>query len=373
MTTMGDEKTKTSRKSFVAGAVAAAASAPRIARAQAVALHAKCASSTPPGHPITVRATQMWRNVERETNGAVVVDFFPNNALGGDSSVISQARSGAIEFLLTPGGVLAQVVPLCGIENTAFAFKNAPAAWRTLDGPLGARIRADIAGSGLYAFDRVWDAGLRNVSSGTVVVRTPHDLRGFKIRTANARVLVDLFKTLEAVPTPIDLNEVYTALQTHVVDGTDNSLAGVETFRYFEVQRSISLTGHRLVRLLVARQRRRLAHSSIRRTRRHHTERGRVRADGAARQRTPQRRAGGQTRAARPVDRHDRSERVPRPAGAPLRALQERVRCGRMGRPREPSRPLELSAPSARPRNPAPCRASNPRLTSRLLDRTSST
>ena len=91
---------------------------------------------------------------------------------------------------------------------------------------------------------KVWDNGFRHITSSTREIKTPDDLKGFKIRVPPAPMLTSLFKALGAGPSPINFNELYTALQTKVVEGQENPLAIIATTRLYEVQKTCSLTGH---------------------------------------------------------------------------------------------------------------------------------
>ena len=113
-----------------------------------------------------------------------------------------------------------------------------------MDGDLGTYVRAQIAKTPIMTVSRVWDNGFRHVTSSTREIRTPDDLKGFKIRVPPAPMLTSLFKALDAGPAPINFNELYSALQTKVVEGQENPLAIIATARLYEVQKSCSLTGH---------------------------------------------------------------------------------------------------------------------------------
>jgi len=113
-----------------------------------------------------------------------------------------------------------------------------------MDGELGAHIRARIAHANLVAMERIWDNGFRQITSSGREIRTPADLKGFRMRVPPAPPLTSLFQALGAAPSPINFNEVYTALQTKVVEGQENPLAITATARLYEVQKSCSLTGH---------------------------------------------------------------------------------------------------------------------------------
>jgi TRAP-type transport system periplasmic protein len=186
----------------------------------------------------------MWAAVERETGGRIHTQFFPNNQLGGDAASFAQLRLGALDFFFINPGNVAAVVPAADISYLGFAYKNADEALRVMDGPLGAYVRAEIATKGMYAFRAMWDSGMIQVGSNSHPIRTPDDLHGYKIRVVESRIAADLFKGLGASPTPINYADVYTALQTRIIDGEAAPLVAIETARFFEVQKYVSLTNH---------------------------------------------------------------------------------------------------------------------------------
>jgi tripartite ATP-independent transporter DctP family solute receptor len=135
-------------------------------------------------------------------------------------------------------------VPVSGITSVGFAFKNYDDVWKAMDGDLGNHIRAEIAKTPLFTVSKIWDNGFRHITSSTREIKSAADLKGFKVRVPLAPPLTSLFTALEASPAPINFNEVYTALQTKVVEGQENPLAIIATARLYEVQKTCSLTGH---------------------------------------------------------------------------------------------------------------------------------
>lgn len=233
------------RSSFAAGTSAAFASIAIVTSpARAAQFTYKFANDVPAEHPLNVRGRQLWNAVKAESRGRLDVQMYPNNLLGGDSSMLTQLRSGALQFFGVVGAILQSVVPAAAIEGVGFAFKNEAEALAAMDGRLGAWVRGKIRAKGIHAFERMYANGMRQITASTKPIRGPEDLAGFKIRTPPARLFIELFKTLGASPTPVNFNELYTALQTHVVDGEENSLVVIETGKLFEVQKYLSLTNH---------------------------------------------------------------------------------------------------------------------------------
>ena len=234
-----------SRGRFAAGTGAALASIAVIGLpARAAQWAYKYASNVSLDHPLNVRMRECWNAVKNETKGRLDVQIFPNNQLGGDTQALQQLRSGALQFFTLDGGILQSVVPVAGIQGVGFAFKDSAEAFRALDGALGDYVRDAIRGVGLYVHPKMWENGMRQITSSTKAIHTVSDLAGFKIRTPAGELWVDLFKSLGAAPAPLNFSELYTALQTHVFDGQENPYAIIDVGRLYEVQKYLSVTNH---------------------------------------------------------------------------------------------------------------------------------
>ncbi len=196
------------------------------------------------GTPFVVRAKQCCDRVRAETGGRVDLQLFPNNILGGLTYMISMTRSGALQFVAADGITLSGVVPLVAIQGIGWAFKNAAQGLAAFDGELGDYVRNDIRSKGLYCYDRMYLNGMKQVTASPHPIAGPDDFHGFKIRVPPGALSVDLFRTLGASVTTMDVNQLYEALQTHVIDGQDNPLVNIEYQRLYEVQRYLSLTNH---------------------------------------------------------------------------------------------------------------------------------
>ncbi|HEX2136217.1 MAG TPA: TRAP transporter substrate-binding protein [Microvirga sp.] len=225
---------------FVAGAIGA----PFVARAQQAEFTYKYANNLPPTHPMNVRAQEMAAAIKADTNGRFDLQIFPNSQLGSDTDTLGQVRSGGVEFFTLSGLILSTLVPAASINGMGFAFPDYATVWKAMDGELGAYVRQQISKANLVAMDKIWDNGFRQTTTSTKPINTPDDLRGLKLRVPPSPLWISMYKALEAAPTSINFNEVYTALQTKVVDGQENPLAIVATAKLNEVQKFCSLTNH---------------------------------------------------------------------------------------------------------------------------------
>ncbi len=241
---MADSKPNPTRRHLVAGALALPLFSIISRRAQAAEFELKYATGQDPTHPVNLRAKQALDRIREATSGRVSIKLFPANQLGSDTDLLSQVRNGSIDFLNLSSLILATFVPVSGISSVGFAFRNYDDVWKAMDGELGNHIRAEIEKTSIFTVSKIWDNGFRHITSSGREIRSPADLKGFKMRVPPAPPLTSLFKALDAAPSPINFNEVYTALQTRVVEGQENPLAITATARLYEVQKSCSLTGH---------------------------------------------------------------------------------------------------------------------------------
>jgi tripartite ATP-independent transporter DctP family solute receptor len=235
---------KPTRRALLAGAAALPLLTLLKRPADAAEFELKYATGQDPSHPVNLRAQEALTRIREATSGRVDIKLFPANQLGSDTDLLTQVRNGSVDFFNLSSLILATLVPVSGITSVGFAFKNYDEVWKTMDGELGDHIRAEIAKTPIFTVSKIWDNGFRHVTSSTREIRTPADLKGFKLRVPPAPPLTSLFKALDASPTPINFNEVYTSLQTKVVEGQENPLAIIATTRLYEVQKSCSLTGH---------------------------------------------------------------------------------------------------------------------------------
>src|SRR5271166_3301893 len=142
-------KNSVSRRGFTTAAAATFANIGILkAPARAAQFEYKYGNDQTVSSPLTVRAVQMWKAIEQETNGRLVVKTFPDSQLGGDTQMITQLRSGALQFLTEPGALLGGFVPASQIDGIAFAFKDTKQAFGAMDGELGEFVRKEIQAKG---------------------------------------------------------------------------------------------------------------------------------------------------------------------------------------------------------------------------------
>ena len=236
---------RVNRSTFVAASVAAASALLTRSPAGAAEFTYKLAHPNPVDFPPHIRMVQMAQAIKAETNGRMDIQIFPNAVLGGTTALVSQLRAGAIQLLQIGNPSWSGVVPASALESVGFAFKSTKQALDAMDGALGEYIRKDFAAKSLYAFRRPFDLTFSQTTSSSKPIRTAADFAGIKLRTPASPIVVDFFRALGASPVPLDSKELYTALQTHIVDGQESPITVIESFRLYEVQKYLSYTNHK--------------------------------------------------------------------------------------------------------------------------------
>ena len=236
----------TTRRSLMLGAAAGALATPFVRPRAALAAdyELKVANNQPLTHPSNTRLAEAIERIREESSGAVELTVFPQSQLGADTDVLSQLRGGGVDFFMLSPLILSTFVPNASLNGIGFAFPDYDAVWSAMDGELGAYVRGQIEDQGLYAFERIWDNGFRQTSTSTIPIETPADFENFKIRVPVSPLWTSMFTAFGAAPTSINFSEVYTALQTGVVDGQENPLAILSNFKLWEVQNHVSMTNH---------------------------------------------------------------------------------------------------------------------------------
>lgn len=195
--------------------------------------------------PLPVRMTAACKAIAEETNGRLQITGFPNGALGSPVETLSQVRTGAIEFVTSSFGMLSTIERRAGLPTLGFIFDGYDKIWPAIDGKLGDYVKNAVEKRGeLFVLEGVHDIGFRHVTSNRGFFTTPESIRGLRIRTPPSPFLTSLFKALGASPTPLAFGDLYSALQTGTVDAQENPLELVASYKFYEVQKFGTLTGH---------------------------------------------------------------------------------------------------------------------------------
>jgi tripartite ATP-independent transporter DctP family solute receptor len=182
------------------------------------------------------------RMVAERTNNRIRMRTFHSAQLGQQDEAIQQMRLGTIDFANFNLSPLNNLAPSTGVLTLPFIFRDVAHSHRVVDGPVGEEIARDLERIGLVTLSW-YDAGARSLYTRQPV-RTPADLRGMKIRVQTSDLWIDLMRAMGANPTPLPFGEVFTSLQSGVIDGAENNWPSYESTRHFEVARYYTTTEH---------------------------------------------------------------------------------------------------------------------------------
>ncbi|WP_068089023.1 TRAP transporter substrate-binding protein [Polycladidibacter stylochi] len=184
------------------------------------------------------------KEIEEKSNGRIDVTIYWNDQLGKAGAVVNMVREGIVEAIMTGDGQIAPFAPDVQVLGVPYLFQNRSIAHEVLDGPAGQMLSDRIAEtSGIRPLPWLENGGYRHYSSNRLM-KTVDDMKGLKIRTVNNRLHMQIVRSLGANPTPIPWADLYTGLQTGVVDGQENSLSTFRIPKLEEVQKYIILDGH---------------------------------------------------------------------------------------------------------------------------------
>jgi TRAP-type transport system periplasmic protein len=233
------------RKTFIRALTLSAVAATLVPLAvQAQSMKLTLGHGAAPGNPRHEASVKFAEVVKAKSNGRIDVQVAPSAQLGDDAAMVTALRSGALDLSANSQGALANAVPEYAAFGMPFLFADLPAAWKTLDGPVGRELAEKSAQKGMVVLG-YWDNGIRHMTNSKKALNVPDDLKGLKMRTPPDAVTVDIMKSVGAEAQQIKFSELYVALQQGVVDGQENPLMNIHASKLYEVQKYLALTGHK--------------------------------------------------------------------------------------------------------------------------------
>lgn len=203
----------------------------------------KFAFSLAKDHPLGQGAQKFADLVGQKSGGKIKVSLFPNAVLGGDPQNLSAVRGGTLDFTSMATGLLAGIDKQFMVFDFPFLFNNAQEAYALSDGPVGTQLLNGLSAHGLVGLG-IWDLGFRHMTNSKRPIGKVEDLQGLKLRVIASPIYIDMFTTLGANPVPMTFGEVYGALESKAIDGQDNPVGVIESAKFAEVQKYLSLTRH---------------------------------------------------------------------------------------------------------------------------------
>ncbi len=187
----------------------------------------------------------MAEYVKERSGGRLEIQVFEGGQLGDERSTIELCRAGAIDIVRTATGPVEAFYPFIGVFSLPYIFRSELHMWSVLQGPIGRYLLDDMTKAGFVGLAYL-DAGARHFYTSTKPVTKPEDLVGLKIRVRQTEVEIAMVEILGAIPVAMAFGEVYTALQTGVIDGAENNIPSYGPFgvRHYEVAKYLTLDGH---------------------------------------------------------------------------------------------------------------------------------
>lgn len=196
-----------------------------------------------PGHPSVMGAEKWAELVKQKSGGKMTIKVFPNGLLGGDVQVLSAVQGGTIDFTSMNSGILQSQVKEFAIFDFPFMFENGKEADPILDGAFGKKLADLLPAKGLVNL-AYFELGFRNLTNSKRPIAKADDIAGLKIRVIQSPIYIETFNALGANAIPMPITEVYTAMEQKIIDGHENPFSVIETSKFNEVQKFLTVSNH---------------------------------------------------------------------------------------------------------------------------------
>lgn len=197
---------------------------------------------TKPGSAQNIVAEKFKELVERRSGGDIAVKIFHSASIGNETEILQQVQLNQVQMAIITGGPFDTFDPIVRVINYPFLFSDGDQADSILDGPLGAEILQSLENSGFKGLC-FSENGFRNLTNSKRAVKNPDDIKGLKIRVMSSALHKSIWQTLGANPTPMPW-PIYTELEQGVIDGQENPLWVMEIYKFYEIQKYMTLTRH---------------------------------------------------------------------------------------------------------------------------------
>jgi tripartite ATP-independent transporter DctP family solute receptor len=236
------------RRHFIGAAALAAVLGTPVASLAQQKMVIKASDVHPLGYPTVEAIVRMGNKLEKASSGRLTLQMYPQMQLGGEKEMIEQAQVGALQIARISVGALGPVIDELNVFNMPFIFRDEAHMRKVIDGPIGSELLEKISSNPQIRLIALgWmDAGTRNVYSNKPVTK-PADLKGMKVRMMGNPIFVETMNAMGGNGVAMGFNELYSAMQTGVVDGAENNEPTVLAQNHYQVAKIYSLTGHLII------------------------------------------------------------------------------------------------------------------------------
>ena len=197
---------------------------------------------TKPGSAQNIAAEKFKELIEQRSNGDISIQIFHSASLGNETEILQQVQMNTIQMAIVTGGPFDTFDPMARVINYPFLFKDYAQVDKILDGPLGSELLKSLEGSNFKSLC-FSENGFRNLTNNKRPVKSPEDIKGLKVRVMASAIHKAIWRALGANPTPMPW-PIYTELEQGVIDGQENPLWVMEVYKFYEIQKYMTLTRH---------------------------------------------------------------------------------------------------------------------------------
>lgn len=206
----------------------------------------------PSDYPTTLADKEFAKLVEERTEGRIIIKVYDNQQLGEEKAVLEQVQFGAIDFARTSLAPLSEFSPQLNVLQLPYIYRDSDHMWKVLNSRIGDYFLESIENEGFIGLGW-YDAGARNFYNSVREIHTIEDLKDLKFRVMESALMLDMAKALGTSVTPMPYGEVYSAIQTGVIDGAENNFPSYDTSSHYEVAKYITIDEHvRVPEVLIA-------------------------------------------------------------------------------------------------------------------------
>ena len=232
-------------------ALLASAALTGAAAAQDCEITLRSSDTHPDGYPTVEGVKAMSAEVKEKSEGRICIEVFPSSQLGEEKDTIEQTQFGVIDMVRASFGTFNDIVPETQLFSLPYLFRSEDHMHKVMDGPIGEELGQAFEGKDLVAL-AYYDGGARSFYNSQKPIQSIDDLQGMKFRVMQNDVFVDMMSALGANATPMPYGEVYSAIQTGVIDGAENNFPSYDSSGHAEVAKYFTLDQHLMVPELVA-------------------------------------------------------------------------------------------------------------------------
>lgn len=213
-----------------------------VAQAASAAVY-QLSDNQPPDYPTTLGDKKFAELVKERTNGKIVIEVYDSAQLFDEKSAIEAAQMGGLAFCRVNAQPLSDFTKSLGVLSLPYIFNNEEHQWKVFNGPVGEELLKEMEKNGLIGLT-YYDSGSRSFYNNKREVKTPADMKGLKIRVQQSKLMMGLVESLGASPTPMAYGEVFTGLQSGVIDGAENNWPSYYSTSHYEVAPFYTLDNH---------------------------------------------------------------------------------------------------------------------------------